>query len=527
MRRRHLLGAVSSAIALPVHGPARAATPTARTLRYVPAFTPPSLDPILGIPTTTHAYMVYDTLYGVDTELRPHPQMAAGHVVEEDGRRWAITLRDDGLTFHDGETVRAQDAVASIRRWMQRNTFGQALATVTDELSASDDRRIVFRLRKPFPLLLSALANPANPAFVLPERVAQTDVYTPIQDATGSGPFRFKADEFNSGIFAAYERNASYHPVGAGEPSLTAGPKIVHFDRVEWRTIPDPATTAAALHRGEVDWYENPTPEQIEAFRRNPAITLLPKNFAGSGGIMRFNHLHPPFNDKALRQSLLPAIVQDDFMRAMVGDDPGVIRVDTGVFAPGLPSATSAGLEPLTGPRSLDEARARMKAAGYTGQPMRLLAATDVPTLSGLSAVAGDLFRRLGFNMDYAGSDWATVLRRRNSQEPLQRGGWSVFVTSTPGTELADPATHVAIRGNGKAAWPGWPTSSKLEQLREAWFAAPDAAARSAVCADIQRTVLDGVPYIPLGFCIQRTAMRREITGQVPGSPMFWGLRRS
>ena len=527
MHRRHLLGLMGSAFAVPLHAPVRAGAPSARTLRYVPGFVSPSLDPIQGIPTATHSYMVYDTLYGVDSEFRPHPQMAAGHVVEDDGRHWTITLRDDRITFHDGEKVRAQDAVASIRRWMQRATFGQKLGSVTEELSAADDRQIVFRLSKPFPLLLNALANPANPAFVLPERVAQTNAYKPIQDTTGTGPFRFKADEFNSGSFAAYERNASYRPVGSGEPSLTAGPKIVHFDRVEWQSIPDPATAAAALHQGEVDWYENPTPEQIEAFRRDPVITLLPRNFAGYGGIMRFNHLHPPFNDKALRQALLPAIVQDDFMRAMVGDDPGMIRVDTGVFTPGLPSATLAGLEPLTGPRSLDEARARMKAAGYNGQPMRLLAATDVPTLSGLGAVAADLFRRLGFNMDFAGSDWATVLRRRTSQEALERGGWSVFVTATPGTELADPATHVAIRGNGKAAWPGWPTSPRLEQQREAWFESPDAAGRSAICADIQRTVLDAVPYIPLGFCVQRTAMRREITGQVPGSPMFWGLKRS
>jgi peptide/nickel transport system substrate-binding protein len=226
--------------------------------------------------------MVYDTLYGVDTAFVVRPQMAAGHVVEDEGRRWTIVLRD-GLVFHDGEKVRAQDAVASIGRWMKRNTFGQKLQSVTDELSTIDDRRIVFRLTRPFPLLLAALANPANPAVVLPERLARTDPYKPIQDATGSGPFRFKADEFNAGSFAAYERHTAYQPAAAGEPSLTAGPKIVYFDRVEWRSIPDPATAAAALQQGEVDWYSNPTPEQVEAFRRNPAITILPRDFAGSG----------------------------------------------------------------------------------------------------------------------------------------------------------------------------------------------------------------------------------------------------
>lgn len=527
MRRRHLLLAgATTAITVSRSRPARATTPADRTLRYVPAFSLPSLDPILGIPTSDHAYMVYDTLYGVDLAFVPQPQMAAGHMVEDEGRRWTITLRE-GLVFHDGEKVRAQDAVASIGRWMKRNTFGQKLENVTDELSAENDRTIVFRLKKPFPLLPAALANPANPAFVLPERLARTDPYKPIQDATGSGPFRFKADEFNSGSFAAYERNAAYQPVASGEPSLTAGPKIVHFDRVEWRIIQDPATAAAALQKGEVDWYANPTPEQIEVLRRNPAIKILPRHFAGNGGILRFNHLYPPFDNQALRRALLPAIGQEDFMRAIVGDDTSAFQVDTGVFPPSLPSATTAGLDPLTGSRSLDRARALIRDAGYSNQFMRLLAPADVPTLSAIAAVAADLFRRLDFNMEVASSDWATVLQRRTSQEPLERGGWSVFLTTSPAIDLADPAVHVAIRGNGRAAWPGWPTSPRLEQLRDAWFDAPDAAARMAICADIQRTVMEEVPYIPLGFYVPRVAMRRSLTGQVVGFPVFWGVHRS
>jgi peptide/nickel transport system substrate-binding protein len=133
---------------------------------------------------------------------------------------------------------------------MKRNTFGQALEDVTDEVSALDDQRVVFRLKNPFPMLAFALANPGQPAFIMPERVAQTDPFKHIQDTTGSGPFRFKADEFNSGSFVAYERNLTYRPIESGQPSLTAGPKIAHFDRVEWRSIPDSATTAAALLRG-------------------------------------------------------------------------------------------------------------------------------------------------------------------------------------------------------------------------------------------------------------------------------------
>jgi peptide/nickel transport system substrate-binding protein len=128
-----------------------------------------------------------------------------------------------------------------------------------------------------------------------------------------------------------------------------------------------------------------------------------------------------------------------------------------------------------------------MKAAGYNGEPIRLLTGTDIHTIAAIGAVAAELFRRLGFNLDIASSDMATVLRRRSSQEPLERGGWSVFLTTTSGLDLADPASHYALRGNGKDAWPGWPTIPKLEQLRDAWLEAPDDASRKTICTDIQK----------------------------------------
>jgi peptide/nickel transport system substrate-binding protein len=93
---------------------------------------------------------VFDTLYGVDENLVASPQMVEGHVVAEDGKRWTLTLRD-GLVFHDGERVLARDCVASINRWGARDAFGQQLLAATDELSAPDDRTIVFRLKRPFP----------------------------------------------------------------------------------------------------------------------------------------------------------------------------------------------------------------------------------------------------------------------------------------------------------------------------------------------------------------------------------------
>ena len=140
----------------------------------------------------------------------------------------------------------ARDCVASIRRWGARDGFGQALLAATDEISAPDDRTIVFRLKYPFPLLPDALAKtPPSMCPIMPERLAATDPYKQVTEMVGSGPYRYKADERVAGSRVVYERNTKYVPRPDGTPDGTAGPKIAHFDRIEWQIIPDAGTVAA------------------------------------------------------------------------------------------------------------------------------------------------------------------------------------------------------------------------------------------------------------------------------------------
>jgi peptide/nickel transport system substrate-binding protein len=526
MQRRTILAGATAA-ALPriaIGQPAQA-----RVLRMVPQANLTSIDPIWTTANITrnHGFMVYDTLFGLDAQFRPQPQMAAGHLAEEDGRRVTITLRE-GLRFHDGAPVRAADCAASILRWMKRNPTGQKLEAVLDAIETPDDRRLVFRLKRPFPMLVQGLASPTNPVcFMMPERVAKTDPFQQIRDPTGSGPFRFKQEEFNSGSLIVYERNPDYVPVPRGEPSLTAGPKVAHFDRVEWRIITDAATSAAALQQGEIDWFEQPPPEIQQLLRRSRQIAIEPIDPLPLTGILRFNHLHPPFSDKRLRQAILPAVDQSDYMAAVVGPDPAMVRTGVGFFTPGTPMASDAGLGPLTGPRSVDRARALLKDAGYTDQPMRLIGPTDILAPSAMTQVGADMFRRLGMNVDVALSDWGTVVQRRTSREPLEKGGWSVLYTAFSSFEFLDPAGHTPLRGNGTAAWPGWPNIPRIEELRDAWFEAPDVAAQQRICRDIQAVAMEELPYIPVGAYMSMTALRRNLTGRVPGFAIYWGLRRT
>ncbi|MDI3309161.1 MAG: ABC transporter substrate-binding protein, partial [Acetobacteraceae bacterium] len=321
MQRRDFMkagafGAAGLALPAGLARPALAQPANGKVLKFIPQADVAVVDPIITTAYVTrhHGYLIYDTLYGVDADFKPQPQMAEGHSVEDGGKRVTITLRP-GLKFHDGEPVRAKDAVASIKRWGQRDAMGQALLAVTDELMAEDDRRLTFRLKRPFALLFDALAKPSSPCcFIMPERIARQDANTPIKEIIGSGPFRWVANERVPGSKVVYARNPDYVPREGGTAEWTAGPKRVHFDRVEWHVIPDASTAAAALQSGEVDWWEQPTADLLPLLQRNRNLVVEQPDPTGLLGLCRFNHLHPPFNNPAIRRALLGAVVQSDYM---------------------------------------------------------------------------------------------------------------------------------------------------------------------------------------------------------------------
>ena len=534
MHRRDLLRSTLGAGAAVALGgrmasPALAQGTAARTLRFVPQADAAILDPLIttGLVNRNHGFLVFDTLYGVNERLETEPQMVAGHTVENDGKLWTMTLRE-GLKFHDGEPVRGRDVVASLRRWASRDAFGNSLFNVVDEINAPDDRTIRWRLKSAFPMLPESLGKVgAIIAFIMPERLAVTDGNLPVKELVGSGPFRFQADQHVPGSRLVYTRFDGYQPRPEGTTSLLAGPKRVHFDRVEWQIMPDAATAAAALQRGEIDWWDQPIMDLLPPLKRNAALTVDLLDPIGNVGVLRFNHTLPPFDHPAIRRAVLSAVSQRDFMSAIAGDDRNLWRDAVGFFPPGAAMANDEGMEALTGPRDLAAATKAIRDAGYKGEKVLLMAPGDFPVIGAMSEVTADLFRKLGLAVDYVVMDWGSMLRRMGNREPPDRGGYNVFCTYSAGVTQLNPSAHNFLRGSGDKATFGWSTSPKLEELRDAWFLAPDIAAQKAIGRAMQRQAFIDVPYVPLGVFLQPTAYRKDLSGILKGLPLFWNVRRA
>jgi peptide/nickel transport system substrate-binding protein len=525
MKRRTFLASALAATAL--GAPSLAAPSASRVLKFIPQADLAVLDPIwtTAYVTRNHAYLIFDTLYGWDAGFQAKPQMVEGHNVENDGKLWRLTLRP-ALRFHDGEPVLARDCLASLQRWSKRDNYGRMLMAATDELSAPDDRTLVFRLRQPFPQLPDALGKATNNmAAIMPARLAATDAFQQVPELIGSGPFRFKADERVAGAQYVYERFGDYVPRPDGTPNWTAGPKIVNVDRVEWHVLPDASTAASALRLGEMDWWELPPPDLIPMLRADRALKVEVQDATGYIGIFRMNHLNAPFDNPAIRRALLGAVDQTEFMQAAGGIDPSGWSDRVGYFCPGTPMASDAGMEALTTPRDLAKVRDAVKAAGYGGEKIVLLGATDVPILKAVADVTADLMQRVGFNIDYVATDWGTVVQRRTRKDPVEKGGWHLYSNFTGGMDQTTPTTHTNLWAGATAA-PGWPTSPRIEELSAEWVRANDQAAQALIAQDIQRQAFTDVPYIPLGQIAQPTAYRANLAGVMPGFAVFWNVKR-
>jgi peptide/nickel transport system substrate-binding protein len=477
--------------------------------------------------TRDHGYMVYDTLVATDASFKVQPQMADWKI-SDDRLAYTFTLRD-GLKWHDGAPVTAEDCVASIKRWGKNDGMAQKLMDFTASVEAADAKTILLKLKEPYGLVLETLAKPSSlVAFMMPKRLAETPAGQQIPEQIGSGPFKFVKSEFQPGVKSVYEKNTDYVP-RKEPPSWTPGGKVVKVDRVEWITMPDAQTATNALQSGDVDFLENPPFEMLPVLEANPDIKVQALNKFGFQTYGRMNFLIPPFDNVKVRRAALLAINQKDVLDAMVGN-PKYYEQCGAFFVCGTPLATDVGAGALTKGGNVEEARKALAASGYDGTPVVVLAPTDVLMLKAQPVVVAQLLRQAGFKVDLQSTDWQTVVSRRASQKPLSEGGWNMFFTFSVAADVMNPIVNFPLSGRGKSGgWFGWAEDAKIEQLKDQFARASLLDEQKKLAAEIQQEAYDQVIYLPLGQFLAPSAWRKSLSGVLdgPATPIFWNIDKA
>jgi peptide/nickel transport system substrate-binding protein len=477
--------------------------------------------------TRDHGYMIFDTLVATDAHFKVQPQMADWKV-SEDKLSYTFTLRD-GLKWHDGPPVTAEDCVASLKRWGRLDNMGQKLMDFTASIEAPDAKTIVLKLKEPYGLVLESIGKPSSYVpFMMPKRLAETPPGKQIEEQIGSGPFKFVKAEFQPGVKSVYEKNTDYIP-RKEPPSWTSGGKVVKVDRVEWITMPDAQTAVNALQSGDIDLMEVPPYEILPMLESNPDIHVETLNKLGNQTMARMNFLLPPFNNVKVRRAALLAINQKDVLDALVGN-PKYYKTCGAVFVCGTPLESTVGEGDLTKGGNMEAAKKALAESGYDGTPVVLLAPGDVVTLKAQPIVVAQQLRQAGFKVDLQATDWQTVVSRRASQKPVSEGGWNMFITNWVGADLMNPIVNFSIGGRGtKGGWFGWADDPKIEELKDKFVRATSLADQKKIAEEIQKEAYDQVIYIPLGQFDAPSAWRKSLTGVLdgPATPIFWNIDKS
>jgi peptide/nickel transport system substrate-binding protein len=474
--------------------------------------------------TRDHGYMVFDTLLATDSSFKIQPQMADVKV-SDDKLTYTFTLRD-GLKWHDGAPVTAEDCVASLKRWGRVDNMGQKLMDFTASIEPIDAKSFALKLKEPYGLVLDSIGKPSSyTPFMMPKRMAETPAGQQMKEQIGSGPFKFVQAEFQPGVKAVYEKNTDYVPRKEA-PSWTSGGKVAKVDRVEWITMPDAQTAVNALQSGDIDFMENPSFDLLQVLKGNKDIKIETLNKLGFQTLGRMNFLHPPFDNVKVRRAALLAMNQKDVLDALVGN-PEFYKICGAFFVCGTPLATEEGAGALIKGGAMAEAKKALAESGYDGTPVVIMAPGDVVTLKAQPVVAAQLLREAGFKVDLQATDWQTVVTRRASQKPPKEGGWNMFFTNWVGADVVNPIANFSIGGRGtKGGWFGWAENAKIEELKDKFARSSSPEDQKKIAAEIQKEAYDQVIYIPLGQYLAPSAWRTSLTGVLdgPATPIFWNI---
>ena len=468
-----------------------------------------------------HMATIYDALFAWDEKSEAQPQMVQTYTVSPDKLKYTMVLRP-GLKFHDGSPVTSKDVVASVKRFVQKEALGRTLQGFMADVKAIDDKTIELTLKEAFGFTTLSLSGINQAGGIYREKEAMIDPNTPITETIGSGPFKFAKAEWVPGSKLVYEKNTDYVP-RSEPPSGMAGGKIVKMDRIEYVVIPDSTTAYNALMKGEVDLLDQPSLDNVPLIEKNPDIVISKIFNAGIYGMLRPNHLLPPFNNVKARQALALMVDQREYAQAAYGGEQ-FWKDSTPCMSLWIckgPFGFEAGGEPYK-QQNIERAKQLLAESGYKGEKVTLIGASDIGFLNALTLVTASNLKKIGINVDLQIMEWGLVVGRRGKKEPPEQGGWNIFHTTAGGASQALPFANLGTNTACDAAWFGWPCDEAAEKLRQQFLRETDPAKQKQIAETMHKRLWEVLPYIPVGQYDQPTIHRKNVTGLLKGGMVVW-----
>jgi peptide/nickel transport system substrate-binding protein len=430
------------------------------------------------------AWHVFEGLFAIDQAYTVRPLLAAGYTVSPDGLRYTIKLRQ-GIKFHNGQPMTADDVVASLARWGKLSGGGEETFKFITALRAVDPSTVEITLSAPFGPLITNLGDPKQSAVIMPKAIAERAGVQPLTELVGTGPYIFK--KWTRGQEIVLARNPAYVSRTENWGGLT-GRKVAYADEIDFYPVTDPQVRLSGVSTGQYDFALELPQDLYPKVKSNRSLTAdIVKVFSWPGVV--FNKARGPFTDARLRLAVLYAMKDSDLMAAAAGPQ-AFWHLDPGLFFPEQHDVYSTAGSDVYNHQNLDRARELMREAGYKGEKIVLMSTKDYTWMYNMAQVLTPELQAVGFNVDSQVYDWATLLSRRAKPDLFD-----AFITGF--SPSIDP-TGIIFFGQ---KWPGWYKSAALDKLLAEWSRTPvtAGAARTKIMDQIQTLFYTEVPVAKVG----------------------------
>jgi len=531
VQRAAALGLSTSALAMLIgrEGPARASAAVLHALQDDPAAgTPGGTLRVATIGEPPHldehqstaeliaviGYCAYEGLFTYDAEYQPIPELVETHTVSDDGLVHTMALRQ-GVMFHNGEELKAADAIASVERWGRISGVGQRLMEKTSELAQVDDYTIEFRLSEPYGTILIALAHNTQACVIFPKSILDAAGDEPMTSADqyiGTGPYRLV--DWQRDAAMRFERFDDYQSA-AGPPNGYGGQKFAYADAIEFIPVPDEAARVAGLQAGDYQLALDVGNDQYAVLQGFPGIVaeiLTPTNW----DVFFLNWQSPMMENLAMRQAVQAAFDHLPMLQSGRGGDE-FIRLDPGLMMQQTPWHSTAG-EEFYNVNDPELAKAKLEEAGYDGTPLRFLTTQEYSYMYGEAIVAQQQLEAVGIVVDLQVTDWATVLENRAKPE-----AWDMFGT---GHGFVPDPSQISYVGQMNQ-YPGWWSSESSLALAAELLAEAEFDTRMPIFEEIQTAHYTEIPAIKIGDSSNVSFRSESIggwDGQFERGVKFWNL---
>lgn len=409
---------------------------------------PPTLDMQLdtSVQTRDLGRLMFETLVAPDENFEATPMLAESVDVSDDGKTYTFNLRE-GVTFHNGEEMVAEDVVASMERWVEKsgltgNIFDDAKWIDEDEYT------VILELQKPSSLTLDTMASPKQAAAIMPKEVIDSSSAEGVEEYIGTGPFVFvewKQDQYIH--FAKYD---DYEGVDE-EPSGLAGKKEVMIDDLFFDIVTDSSTRLAGLKTGEYDIAYQIANDDYDQIESDPDLEPHPASHGEL--IFVYNKEEGIASDFDIRKAANTALDMDEIMLgAVISED--LYWLDPGYMTRDLQNWKSEAGGEFYNIGDVEEANKLLEAANYNDEPFRILTTRDDDVIYNASVVIQEQMTQAGFNVDLDVYDWPTMMDKRN-----EAGEWDALITGS--STVSTPPQLLAL----SSSWSGGVQSDHITEL--------------------------------------------------------------